>query len=73
MSSPQEQKTMMGDLMLRRSTRTSPEKKISPFESLFPTNNSSAMNCISTAFSRTGLPHHFSKSRKRSASVSTFA
>src|SRR5262249_30842659 len=70
MSSPLEQNTMMGDLMLRRSTRIPSEVRNSPLVSLFPTNNWSAIHCISSALSSTGLPHHFSNSRKRGASVS---
>ena len=62
---------MIGDLMLRRSMRTPSEVRISPVESLLPTNRLSAIHCISPAFSRTGLPHQVSKSRKRSVSVST--
>ena len=44
----------------------------SPAASLLPTNSWSAIACISGAFSSTGLPHHFSNSRKRDASVSIF-
>lgn len=71
MSSPLEQNTMMGLLMLRRSIRRPSEVRSSPLESLSPTNSSSAIHCISSALSRIRLPHHFSKSRKRGASVST--
>ena len=72
MSSPQEQKHDDRRLMLRRSMRTPSEVRISPVDSLLPTNRLSAIHCISSAFSSTGLPHHVSNSRKRSASVSTF-
>jgi len=70
MSSPQEQNTMIGDLMLRRSSRSPVELCSSPEASLLPTNSRSAMDRISPAFSNTGLPHHFSNSRKRSGSLS---
>ena len=56
---------MIGDLMLRRSTRTPSEVRISPDVSLLPTNRLSAIHCISPALSSTGLPHQVSKSRKR--------
>jgi hypothetical protein len=72
MSSPQEQNTITGERMLRRSTRTPSLVLMPPAASLLPTNSSSTMNCISWALSVTGLPHQVSKSRKRSASVSTF-
>src|SRR5437764_10072833 len=72
MSSPHEQNTMIGDLMLRRSTRRPLELRSSPEVSLLPTKSWSAIDCISSEFSSTGLPHHFSNSRKRGASVSIF-
>src|SRR6516225_2907541 len=69
MSSPHEQNTMIGDLMLRRSIRSPFELCSSPETSLLPTNSWSAIDCISSAPSSTGLPHHFSNSRKRGGSV----
>jgi hypothetical protein len=72
MSSPQEQNTTIGDLMLRKSTRSPRDVRICPLESLLPTNRLSAIHCISPAFKRTGLPHQVSKSRNRSGSVSIF-
>ncbi len=71
MLSPHEQNTMIGERMLRRSTRTPSEVRISPEVSLLPTNRLSAIHCISSALSSTGLPHQVSNSRKRWASVST--
>ena len=38
---------MIGDLMLRRSMRSPSEVRISPAESLLPTNRLSAIHCIS--------------------------
>ena len=73
MSSPHEQKTMIGERMFRRSMRRPSEVRSWPVLSLLPTNRLSVMYCISSALSRTGLPHHFSNSRKRGASVSTLA
>ena len=71
MSSPQEQKTMIGERMLRRSMRTPSSVRSAPDVSLLPTNRLSAIHCISPALSNTGLPHQVSNSRKRAASVST--
>ena len=44
----------------------------SPEASLLPTNSWSAIACISSALSSTGLPHHLSNSRNRAASGSIF-
>src|ERR1700758_1848871 len=69
--SPQEQNTTIGDRMLRKSIRTPSDVRSCPVDKWFPTNRLSAIHCISSAFSNTGLPHQVSNSRKRSASVST--
>ena len=64
---------MIGERMLRRSMRVPSDVAIWPVDSRLPTNRLSAIHCISSAFSRTGLPHQVSNSRNRSASVSTLA
>ena len=48
-----EQKTTIGERILRRSMREPSEDLTAAEESLLPTNNSSAMNCISQALSST--------------------
>ena len=55
---------MIGDRMLRRSMRNRRAAQLARCE-LVADEQLSAIDCISSALSSTGLPHHFSNSRKR--------
>ena len=73
MLSPHEQNTMIGERDVAQvDAHAVGGVDLARSASLLPTNRLSAIHCISPAFSSTGLPHQVSKSRKRSASVSTF-
>ena len=72
MLSPLEQKHRIGERMLRRSIRLPSLVTISPVAKRLPMNSWSTIHWISSALRLTWPPHHFSNSRKRSASVSTF-
>ena len=61
--SPFEQNTTIGERMLRRSIAVPSEVLIRPAVRLLPTNNSSTMNWISSAFRLTCPPHQRSKPR----------
>src|SRR5678815_2027838 len=71
MLSPLEQKQTIGEVMLRRSTRSPSRVTISAVASRLPTKSSSTIHCISSALRLTWPPHHFSNSMKRGPSVST--
>src|SRR3954452_8092426 len=71
MLSPSEQKTTIGERILRRSTTWPSDILMRPAARLLPIKSSSTMNWISSAFRLTCPPHQRSNSRYRSASVST--